>query len=208
MAIIHKATLLPGKLDLLREHLKNDDALFAHVGDDLRQLGSYRFDDPAGHVGIETHVLTSASGAVLQIPVVYRNEAFEGAEDAFLGTMEHSVLGTRWVYDACVDPIYAGELLRTILTGGSEVAEMIETPDGQVSRDPTVNVRGSGSGDSSPHVVAVSVERSGTDVHIATGEHVIVVPRVLSEGDAPAELHLRGSWADRDGDITLAQLAN
>lgn len=208
MAIIHKATLLPGKLDLLREYVKNDDTLSGHVGDDLRQLGAYRFDDPAGQVGIETHLLTSSSGAILQIPVVYRNEAWEGAEDASLGTMEHSVLGTRWVYDACIDPIYAGELLRAILTGGTEVAEIIESPDGQVPRDPTANVRGSGSGDSAPHVVAVSVERSGTDSRIATGDHVVVVPRVLSEGEAPSELHLRGSWADRDGDITLAQLAN
>lgn len=207
MAIIHKATLLPGKLDLLSEYLKTDSELASHVGDDLSQIGAYRFDDPAGQVGLETHILTSSSGAILQIPVMYRNDPLEGAEAAFLGSMEHSVLGTRWVYDACIDPIYAGELLRTILTGATEVEEIVETAEGQVPRDSTVKVRGSGSGDSSPHVVSVSVERSGTDTRIATGDHQLVVARLLAEGDTQAALHLSGRWADRDEPILLAHVA-
>lgn len=208
MAILHKATLLPSKLDLLREYLTTQSPLSEHVGDDLVQVGSYRFDDPAGQVGIETHVLTSSTGDVLQVPVMYRNDPLEGAEGAFVGTMEHSVLGTRWVYDACIDPIYAGELLRTILTGGTEVDQYYETPDGQEPRESTVQVRGTGSGESSPHVMSISVERSATASRISTGDHTLVVPHVLIEGEAPAELHLTGTWEARDGDIILARLAS
>lgn len=206
MAIIHKATLLPGKIDLLREYLKNESSLSPHVGDDLSQIGAYRFDDPAGQVGVETHVLTSSSGALIQVPVVYRNEQLEGAEQSFLGTMEHSVLGTRWVYEACIDPIYATELLRTILTGGTEVDEMVETPEGQVARETTVQVLGSGSSGSAPHVMAVAVERVGTVSHISTGDYKLTVPHLLTEGDAPSAPHLVGRWADRESAITLAHI--
>lgn len=208
MAIIHQATLLPGKLDLLRDYLARHDALAPHVGDDLVQLGAYRFDDPAGVVGIETHVLSSNSGDLLQIPVVYRNESLDRAEASFVGTMEHSVLGTRWVYDACIDPIYVNELLRAILTGGTEVEEVVDTPDGPVPRDPSATVRGSGAGESSPHVVSVSVEGLGTESVISTGDHTVVVRHVLAEGDAPTGLHLSGTWAARDGSIVLAHVTS
>jgi hypothetical protein len=42
-------------------------------------LGSYRFDDPGGEVGLETMILETTGGEVLQVAVTYRGEPMEGA---------------------------------------------------------------------------------------------------------------------------------
>lgn len=54
MAVHHNATIVPTKLELLREWVPRQPwAAGAHTSD-LVRLGSYRFDDPAGEVGMET----------------------------------------------------------------------------------------------------------------------------------------------------------
>ena len=209
MAIIHQATLSPSKLEMLAEFLPRVESLAEHLGSDVSQIGSYRFDDPAGEVGIETHILTSSTGAVLQFPLTYRNEPLEGAEACFLGTMQHSVLGTRWIYDACGDAVYVSELVRVIMTGGSQVALMVETSDGPVERKSTVTVQGTGSSGEAPKspIAKVIPERVGTDTRIATGDLVVVVRHALDEGwtdnDSSA---LTGTWATRTDPTTLAFL--
>ena len=92
MAVIHRATLTPGKLELLAGWLPARP--WCPGVEDLRQLGAYRFDDPAGEVGLEAFLLQAADGPVLHVPVTYRAAPLEGAEDHLVGTMEHSVLGT------------------------------------------------------------------------------------------------------------------
>lgn len=42
---------------------------------------------------------------MLQVPVSHRSEPMAAPGDALIGTAEHSVLGPRWVYDACADPV-------------------------------------------------------------------------------------------------------
>jgi len=212
MALIHKATLTPSKPDLLTTYLRSVPELSAHATDELSQVGAYRFDDPAGQVGIESHILTTASGALLQIPVVYRNEALAGAEAWLVGTMQHSVLGERWVYDACIDSVYVGQLANTMLTGGSEVDEVFETPDGPVHREPSVHVRGSGSGTPSEGPPAdVRADRRGdeTHIHAASTGMSIRVRHVLSDAPPPADspASLSGTWASQPEPIILATLS-
>ncbi|MDD0856964.1 hypothetical protein NHF46_02405 [Arthrobacter alpinus] len=79
-------------------------------------FGAFRFDDPAGEVGIETHVV-AVDGKTYQVPLTYRGAPLEGAEEFLVTTMDHSVLGSRWVYDATADPVYVSELAAAILTG-------------------------------------------------------------------------------------------
>jgi hypothetical protein len=67
-------------------------------------LGSYRFDDPAGEVGIEA-LLVSRAGEMFHLPLTYRGAPLDGAEAHLITTMEHSVLGSRWVYAAAGDPV-------------------------------------------------------------------------------------------------------
>ena len=191
------------------EFLPTVESLAEHVGSGLSQIGSYRFDGPAGEVGIETHIVTSSSAAVLQIPLTYRNEPLEGAEAWLLGTMQHSVLGTRWIYDACGDAVYASELVRVIVTGGSEAALIVETSDGPVERKSTVSVHGTGSGEApESSITEVIPERVGTNTRIATGDLVVVVRHALDEDwtDSGSSA-LMGTWATMTEPITLAFLA-
>ena len=122
MAIVHKgASLVPNKIQLVTEWMPHQRWYHGkgHVPV-LRRVGGFRFEDPEGEVGIETLLLVDEAAAppvVYQVPLTYRSAPLEGAESALLGTMEHSVLGTRWVYDGPHDPAYVSELVGTILGG-------------------------------------------------------------------------------------------
>ncbi len=110
----------------------------------LTQLGSYRFDDPDGEVGIETHLLGTADGQVLQVPLTYRGAPQPSGDASLITTMTHTVLGDRWVYDGCSDPVYATALATAILTGGREADLFLSTEAGLVAQHVTTRVRGSG----------------------------------------------------------------
>lgn len=154
MAIIHRATITPTKLELLEKWLGDDLA-----GDgELRQVASYRFDDPAGEVGIEA-LLVTRGGAVRQAVLTYRAAPLDGAEDHLITTMEHSALGTRWIYDGTGDPIARAAYQRAL--AGQQEQAALEIYDGDTlvdTRDPSVHLTVSNAA-SSP---------DGLDVHLAT----------------------------------------
>jgi maltokinase-like protein len=105
VAILHRrATLTPTKLELAAAWL---DRQGLGGSGQVELAGSYRFDDPAGEVGIEA-LLVRRGGEVFHLPVTYRGAPLGGAEDYLVTTMEHSVLGHRWVYDAAGDPVALG----------------------------------------------------------------------------------------------------
>ena len=102
MAIIHvRATIAPTKRELAEAWL--DRQRLGGAGD-AEMLGSYRFDDPAGEVGIEA-LLVRRADEVFHLPLTYRAAPLNGAEEHLITTMEHSVLGRRWVYEAVGDPV-------------------------------------------------------------------------------------------------------
>ncbi|WP_180965325.1 maltokinase N-terminal cap-like domain-containing protein [Brevibacterium paucivorans] len=117
MAQIYNAELSPSKNQVLATVLGTDEA-------DIEKLASYRFDDPDGQIGMEVHIVRTPDGSVLQVPLVYRPEPLEDAEeDELITTMEHSVLGTRYVYLGMSDPVFAEALDVTIseeLTGAEQ----------------------------------------------------------------------------------------
>lgn len=178
MAVIHAATLAPPKLDLLGTWLRSR----AWAADIicLRTVGSYRFDDPDGQVGIETFFLDTGSGTVLHVPVTYRGAPLPGADEHLLGTMDHSVLGTRWVYDGCGDPVWAAVTARVILTGAAQAPELIDDGSGgRTERTPTASVEGSGTGaDLAPVIGARPHDEPGYTV-VTTGGPVLVVARIV-----------------------------
>ncbi|UVJ39171.1 CG0192-related protein [Arthrobacter sp. CJ23] len=207
MAILHKATLTPSKLELIAQHLPLQPWF---VQDDSAQpelVGAYRFDDPDGEVGLETH-LVSHGGRIYQLPLSYRDAALPGAEAWLVGTTDHSVLGKRWVYDACADPVYAAALATAILTG-QEQAEQFVQADGKLEPRPsTVSVKGSGTPDVG--VPALAPEAPVTENGVTTidaGELTLLVNRVLGLGRQPSEgPALRGIWAGQETPVELASL--
>lgn len=112
------SVLTPSKLEILTEWLP-DQEWFGGDVDDITIVGTFRFTDPEGEVGIQTFLVRSG-GEVYQVPVTYRAAALDGAEDHLMSVMNHSVLGTRYVYDATADPVYIAELVRTIAESDTE----------------------------------------------------------------------------------------
>jgi hypothetical protein len=86
VAILYQAELTPSKMEMLSTWVP----VQAWLGDaDVRTLdavGSYRFDDPGGEVGVETHLLRSADGQVLQVPLTYRSAPMGGGEPSLITT--------------------------------------------------------------------------------------------------------------------------
>ena len=117
-AEIHEAILKPSKLELLAGWLPAQE-WFVGDSEDLARVASYRFVDPEGDVGIET-ILVRSLGVTYQVPLTYRAEPLDEADDSLIGIMEHSVLGTRYTYDAVGDPVYQVELMRVIHEGDTE----------------------------------------------------------------------------------------
>jgi len=205
MALLHQATVTPTKLELLGAWLPGRP--WSGATGDLAgvwvQLGTFRFDDPAGEVGVETLLLRSGDGAVLQVPLTYRAAPLPGAERHLVGTARHSVLGPRWVYDGCGDPVWVTTLLTAVLTGGTEAELMIDTPGGPVPRDRATTVRGSGTpGTAVPAVGAVSCHDEGPVTVVRSGDAVIHVARVVGS-EVPGGATLTGRW-DGGAPVVLA----
>lgn len=117
-ATIHDAELKPSKLELLAEWLPSQSWFKGDAGQ-LKRVASFRFVDPDGEVGIET-ILIGSEGTLYQVPLTYRAAPLDDAEDYLIGTLDHSVLGKRWVYEATGDPVYVAELIRVIHEADTE----------------------------------------------------------------------------------------
>ncbi|GAB1510416.1 CG0192-related protein [Actinophytocola sp. KF-1] len=199
MALIHRATLTPTKLELLAARLPGLP-WFPAPGGDLDRVAGYRFDDPAGAVGIETMLVRAGDGPVHQVPLTYRAAPLAGADAWLLGTAEHSVLGTRWVYDAVGDPVYAAALAHAVLTGAGQAEEVFE--DGE-RRAPTMAIAGAG-GAAAPAVGAV-VRVTGDDpVVIVTDTVELTLARRLDADVALPGTVLTGTWPGQDTPVPLA----
>ncbi|MER7484957.1 1,4-alpha-glucan branching protein [Streptomyces sp. NPDC126497] len=139
MAVIHRTTLKPTKLELLTSWLPSRP--WYHSGGQeprLTRAGGFRLDDPEGEVGIEFMIVTDASGpapTTYLVPLTYRGAPLDGAEHALVGTTEHGVLGKRWVYDGCHDPVAVAELAALVEGRVRAQAQSVsDTPDEEVTR--------------------------------------------------------------------------
>jgi hypothetical protein len=208
MATLHRAELHPTKIELLSAWVPTQSWAGDVDTTALDSVGAFRFDDPDGEVGVETHLLRAADGQVLQVPLTYRAQALEGASDSLITKMRHSVLGERWVYDASADPVFAKTLAATILRGG-EQAELIYVGDGAPQkREATTRVRGSGSPtEPLPGVNDVTFGHAGSVTTIDSGDLSLRLWRVVGPpviDDVGSEATLLGRWPGRDEWTLLA----
>ena len=205
MALLHRATIRPTKAELLSGWVPTQP-----WGEQEPELvGAYRFDDPAGEVGIETHVLSTADGHLLQVPLTYRGAPLDGADEFLICTMEHSVLGRRWIYDAAGDPVYARVLASVLLAGVDQAEELVEGAD--APREPSMRVTGSGSRSRDvPPVggVQASSDGSTTVLELSGGLRLVICRRL--DGHATTtdrESTLTGTWPGLEAPVLLAYVA-
>ncbi|WP_353510616.1 aminoglycoside phosphotransferase [Intrasporangium sp.] len=226
MAIVHKgASLVPSKLELLARWMP-EQRWYAGKGrvPRLERVGGFRFEDPEGQVGVEVVLVADLAASpviVYQVPLTYRGAPLEGAEHALVGTMDHSVLGARWVYDGPHDPVYVAGLVDTILTGG-------RSDDAQASRGSNALAIGRPTGLTTGAVSSSMVltgEQSNTSIICrmaapdgGPAEPLIVkVFRIVQDGENPDVViqsalteagstrvpaafgHLSGAWDDSSG---------
>ena len=205
MGIVHHtATMSPTKQELVESWLPTRS--WAHGRHVTGKVAEYRFDDPAGEVGVETILWLTEDGTVLQTPLTYRAEPLAGAEDHLVGTTDHSVLGERWVYDGCGDPVWATALTAVIATGGRQAQMFIEQDGQRVDVPPRMQVRGSGEDDAAPEVGPVdAVTDDGPVTTVRAGAVEIDVARVVGTplGEGP---HLVGTVGDTGDTTVLAVL--
>lgn len=220
MAIIHRTTMIPGKLELLAAWLPAQPWYLDRGREpELAKAGGFRLDDPQGEVGIEFIVVTDGSGdpaTTYLVPLTYRGSALAEADDGLVGTSQHGVLGPRWIYDGTRDPVLVAQLV-ALIQGGAE-------PQAQsVSSTPEPTVTGMPVTDGSLTAIESEITEngpSGTEVRVATagadgmrsGQLFIRVSRILQPdgGTADGEAGkpcLFATWRLPDGTPVRGSLA-
>lgn len=197
MAEIHRgAGLTPSKLELLAAWMPAQrwyTGKTTGVAPALERVGGYRLDDPAGEVGIEVVVVLDTSGpspVTYQVPLTYRGREAPELAHALVGTAQHGVLGQRWVYDGCHDPVFAAAFL-DLLTGRARAQHATR------SATPEPDVAGTTRGDAT-HVrlgshTVLTGEQSNTSLlcELVTSSGAPLAPvmvkvfRVLAPGENP-----------------------
>ena len=203
MALLHRADLKPNKLELLAAWLPGRPWFVGDAGAEVTRVAAYRFDDPAGEVGVETLLVRAGDGPVLQVPLTYRGAPLAGGDEWLVGTTEHSVLGPRWVYDACGDPVHAAVLASVLRGEAGQAEEYFEVDGVRQVREPlmTVTVAGRvGVGE----VGTVRRVEDGDPALIVTDAVELTVVRRVGGEVAPADAVLTGTWPGGPGAVPLA----
>ncbi|MEU9984069.1 1,4-alpha-glucan branching protein [Streptomyces sp. NPDC050856] len=205
MAVIHRTTLEPGKLELLASWLPSRPWYRGGGGGpELANAGGFRLDDPRGAVGIEFIVATDTSGTLPDtylVPLTYRGAPLDGADHALVGTMEHGVLGRRWVYDGCQDPVMVAQLL-ALIEGRAEAQDqnVSDSPDQDVTRSYT-----GGGPVPADFTGPATDDRDGTELPGPDGSGLRLHRLLRPVGDGPVPLppgttgHVAGSWQQPGG---------
>jgi hypothetical protein len=209
VALLYRAEVRPSKLELLAAWLPTRSWYDGPSAPSVSKVCSFRFDDPDGEVGVETMLVHVDHGPTMQVPLTYRGAPLTGADEHLIGTAEHSVLGPRWVYDGCGDPVYAAVLATAILTGGSQAEELVDFDGRLESRAPVMPVRGTGTpGTDVPAIRTVDSVDPGDPTVISAGSIALAVVRLLDAAVEPISLALTGTWPGQPTPRVLATILN
>jgi hypothetical protein len=198
MSLIHRTTLKPTKLELLTEWLPSRPWYQGGAGQpSLTKAGGFRLDDPAWEVGIEFMVAADGSTAY-HVPLTYRGSPLPEIGEALIGTLEHGVLGRRWVYDGTRDPVLVRQLV-ALIQGKAEPQAQSQSD----TEDPTVLSWPAANGALSVPAFTVSDDAEGTSVSAsaAVGQLALRIHRVLRPvtGDGAAPGAVSATWGLADG---------
>jgi hypothetical protein len=204
MAIFHRATVTPTKAEVIAEWAPSR-SWGPSAADSIEVVGSYRFDDPDGRVGMESHLVT-AGGALIQVPLTYRDQPLDGAEDALITEMQHSVLGTRWVYDGLRDPRFVLMLAAVAMTGQGEALGMA-VYDGRWYIAPSnVRIQGGGWSNERVPVDGFELESDEATVSVLRNDRFdLTLFRRPVPGPRP-RVGLTATWDGHDDAVVLAEV--
>lgn len=146
----------------------------------LRQIGGLRLPDPEGEVVINVLLLLDESGqspTIYQVPLTYRAVRLKGGDQGLVATIEDRSLGTRYVYDAPHDPVFADALLRLML---DETTASSQDSTSQTSREGAAFARG--------HRAEHATPGRLVGAHVMTGEqsNTSIVLDLVDTSGAPA----------------------
>jgi hypothetical protein len=204
MALFHRATITPTKPEIIAQWAPTR-SWCPTASDPIEVIGSFRFDDPEGRVGMETH-LVRAGGVLLQVPFTYRDEPLDGAEDALITEMQHSVLGARWVLDGLRDPRFVMMLVGVAMTGQGEALGMVVS-DGRWHIAPS-NIRINGGGWTQERVPVDGFELDCDDATASllhNDRFELILYRRPHPGLQPA-IGLTATWSGQAEHVVLAEV--
>jgi Maltokinase N-terminal cap domain len=204
MARLHLATLTPSKPELLAAWVPTQ--VWGPGPDStIEAVGAFRFDDPEGEVGLETHLVRSA-GQLFQVPLTYRNAPLVDSEAALVGTLDHSALGTRWVYDGLRDPCYVRMLAAVALTGHGQSVGMVVLEDRwHVARSP-IDLHGGGWSEGGALVDGFDLVADDSAASVLRNDAFeLVVHRRPVAGPQPA-MGLAATWDGQEERVVLAEV--
>jgi hypothetical protein len=210
VAVLHHAQIRPTKLEVVAAWAPGLP-WWPTCDGPLERVAAYRFDDPDGEVGIEVLLIRSGDGPVVQVPLTYRAAPIAGADTELIGTMDHSVLGPRWIYDGCGDPVAVQALVTAIATAGTEAEQFLEV-DGELqpyTGPGAARVRGTGMPDArTPLVAAVTPTHHATVTTVDVVDGTLTVVRTVDTVAVPARAAtLAGTWDGLGDPVVLAILA-
>jgi hypothetical protein len=184
MATIHATTMSPSKLDLLAGWMPSQPWYRGGSSPLLARAGGFRLDDPAGRVGIEVLVVADADGTVYAVPLSYRGSPLPGGDRGLVGTAQHGVLGTRWIYDATRDPVAVAQIVA--LARGRVTAQSQTVSD---TPDLSVTVEGAVAPDGDVHVEILRVLAEAPVLPAGPGQHAVA--HVVAEVRPPGATAVR-----------------
>lgn len=211
MALLYTdTTLVPSKLELVAEWLPKQP-WFTGDPTKIARVSGYRLDDPEGEVGIDGLLVSAGEDRVYHVPLTYRGAPLDGGEAHLVGTMEHGVLGTRWVTEGIGDPVYRAVIAQVIAQGGTGGEELVHQPDGStVAREIEMPLHGSGEPEAQvPELWAAEVSLAGEASVASTGFTTMRVIHVPGP-DAPAARGAAGTltatWPGQETPVVIATL--
>ena len=194
MADIYQAEINPSKKEVLATVLGLEP-------NEIETLATYRFDDPEGEVGIEVFIVQIPDGTTIQVPLTYRGERMDGEEDGdLITTMEHSVLGPRYVYFGAADPVFAQALVTTIAesgTGAKQYRVQADSSEKEQITDGLAEVRGTGAAE-------FADDELGEDVYEVVEMFAELDLDGLDTEEAAEPGLLIGTWDGQDTPVLLA----
>ena len=204
MALFHRATITPTKEELIAGWAPTQP--WGPPADvRLAVVGAYRFDDPDGRVGMETHLCT-AGGELFQVPLTYREEPLAGGEAALITTMNHSVLGERWVYDGLRDPLLVVMLAGVAMTGQGEALGMAVYEGRWYIAPSSVRLRGGGWGLERVPVDGFELLSDDRGASVLRNDRFeLTFFRRPAPGPQPA-IGLTATWTDLNQPVVLASV--